>query len=94
MSACWILPGVSASTCPTRLGMRCLSWLRTHHHIHPGAGAAPKAQASLTFLLGEGVQTLQDPTQCLADKCPQNSSRLSEEEASAKGAPRLTWSLA
>lgn len=79
ISACWIFPGVSASTDATRLGRRHLSWLRTqptHHHIYPGAGGAPKPQASPTFLLGEGAQILLDPTQCLADECPQSSPRL------------------
>lgn len=78
ISACWIFPGVSASTDATSLGRRHLSWLRTqptHHHIYPGAGGAPKPQASPTFLLGEGAQILLDPTQCLADECPQSSCR-------------------
>lgn len=64
---------VSASTRPTRLGMRCLSGLRTEpteHHIPPGAGAAPRPQAGPTSLLGKGAQILLDPTQHLVDKLP------------------------
>lgn len=56
---------VSASTRPTRLGMRCLSRLRTEpmdHHIPPGAGVAPRPQTAPTSLLGEGAQILLDPT--------------------------------
>lgn len=87
ISACWIFPGVSASTDATSLGRRHLSCMRTQptHHIYPGAGGAPKPQASPTFLLGEGAQILLDPTQCLADECPQSSPRLLWEAASAEG---------
>lgn len=90
----WILPGVSASTCPTRLGMRRLSRMRTqptHHHVHLEAGVAPKPQTGPTSLLREGAQILLDPTQCLADDSPRSppGSPRKRPQPSLGGAPSL-----